>query len=54
MLTVWERHCAWNGLAELNTDVLLGVPQTDEDKILADIADFLWQSRHLAQQPKEN
>jgi len=46
LITWWSRF-AWHSLAQLNVDVLMAAH--GDDQLLEDLADFLWDHRHLGQ-----
>ena len=51
VMKAWIRHCALAAPEELGVDVVLhGRPAVE---LLEEIADFLWQHRHLADDPVE-
>jgi len=51
---IWEKHLASSGLEELSADVLLDVSPEDEEELLKDFANLLWDHRHTGQQQPEN
>jgi hypothetical protein len=45
---IWSSRFAWNGLLELKADVLLQVSEDDENRLLNELADLLWEFRPKA------
>jgi len=52
--SIWERHCAWSGLEELTADVLLNRAAGDEEEVLRNLADLLWELRYTNAHPTES
>src|SRR5262249_52090299 len=42
VFALWKRHLAWSGLEELTADIFLHVSPADEEAMLEDLADLLW------------
>jgi len=51
ILNIWERHLAWSGLEELSADVLLDLSPTEEQGMIEELADLLWNHRHTGPHP---
>ena len=46
MFRIWQSYCAWSGLEELNADLLLQASEADEEPLLEQLAELLWEHRH--------
>jgi hypothetical protein len=49
LFDLWVKRFAWSGLEDLNADVVLDLSESDEEGLLKDVAEFLWNHRHLRQ-----
>jgi hypothetical protein len=50
VFAIWDGYLASSGLEELNVDVLLDVTPAEEEGLLGELADLLWEYRQTWQQ----